>query len=119
MNIDKFGHHVHKRLRLTEYIDTLNDYLVKSDTGYYDLKSSKLKGLSFPNEDDEAVNKAYMDKTVEEIRKEIQKVNNNVKNYLNSLEKVTLNRISTLYYTKTEIDNLIEAKLKAKLTKNE
>lgn len=55
MKIDKFGHHVHKRLRLVEYINTLNDTLVKTDKGHYDLKLSKLKGLTSPNEADEAV----------------------------------------------------------------
>lgn len=110
MNIDKFGHHVHKRLRLAEYIDTFSDTLVKSDTGHYDLKSSKLKGLTAPEEDDEAVNKAYLDKTIQEIRDEIKKVSLDVKKYLNSLEKATSNRFSNLYYTKTEIDFLINQK---------
>lgn len=112
MNIDKFGHHVHKRLRLAEYIDTFSDTLVKSDTGHFDLKSSKLKGLTAPEEDDEAVNKAYLDKTVQEIRDEIKKVSLDVKKYLNNLEKVTSNRLGNLYYTKTEIDQLIKPKNK-------
>lgn len=48
---------------------------------HYDLKLSKIKGLTSPNEDDAAVNKAYMDKTVQELRNEITKVHSNVKIY--------------------------------------
>lgn len=111
MNIDKFGHHVHKRLRLSEFIDTLNDTLVKTDAGHYDLKTSKLKGLSSPNEDDEAVNKAYVDNLIQELKKEIIKVNNNTNIYLKNLASATSNRLSQSFYSKEEIDNIIELKL--------
>lgn len=110
MNIDKFGHHIHKRLRLSEYIDTINDTLKKCETGEYDLKSSKLKGLSSPDKDDEAVNKAYLDKTVQDLRNEINKVNSRVKIYIQNLESATSNRLSTMFYSKTEIDRMIQAK---------
>lgn len=109
MNIDKFGNHVHKRLRLSEYIDTLDNTLVKSETGDYDLKSSKLKGVSSPENDDEAVNKAYVDEAVQQLRHEMKKNNSEVKIYLNNLEKLTSERLSTLFYSKSEIDNLIES----------
>lgn len=111
MNIDKFGHHVHKRLRLSDYIDTLNDTLLKTDAGHYDLKTSKLKGISSPTEDDEAVNKAYVDNRFQELKKEIKKVNDNLKIYLKNLENATSNHLSKSFYLKEEIDNLIELKL--------
>lgn len=111
MNIDKFGHHIHKRLRFSEFIDTRNDTLVKTDAGHYDLKSSKLKGLSSPNEADEAVNKAYVDNITQELIKEIKKVNNNVLVYLKKLESATSIHLTKTFYTKQEIDNLIELKL--------
>lgn len=111
MNIDKFGHHVHKRLRLSEFIDNINETLVKADTGHYDLKSSKLKGLPSPNEDDEAVNKAYVDNIAQELRKEIEKVDNNLKLYLKNLERASEVHLTKLYYQKEEIDSLIELKL--------
>lgn len=112
MNIDKFGHHVHRRSRLSEFIlvDTDNT-LVKSETGDYDLKSSKLKGLVSPDEEDEAVNKAYLDKIVEELRNEMKNIHTHVKLYLNNLEKANNTRLSSMFYSKTQIDQLIRAKL--------
>lgn len=115
MNIDKFGHHVHKRLRYSEFMNTLDYTLAKSETGDYDLQSSRLKGLLPPQNDDEAVNKAHLDKEIEDLKKELKKVLNDVRVYLKNLEKVTSNNMSTLYYTKTEIDFLINTKT----TKNE
>lgn len=112
MNIDKFGHHVHKRLRLSEHIDIYNDTLQKSETGEYDLKSSKLKGLSSPDKDDEAVNKAYLDKTVQELRNEISQVNSRVLIYLKNLESARTDRLSSMFYSKIEIDRMIQAKQK-------
>lgn len=112
MNIDKFGHHVHKRLRLGELINTFSDTLVKSETGDFDLKSSRLKGLQSPERDDEAVNKAYIDKYVQELRNEMKQIHSDVKKYLKNLEKVTSNTLSTLYYTKTEINGMIQAQPK-------
>lgn len=112
MNVDKFGHHVHKRLRLTEYIGNYNETLVKSDTGHYDLKSSKLKGLSYPTEDDEAVNKAYLDKTVQELRNEVEKVKLEMKLHLKNLETFTTDHLNKSFYSKSEIDKLIHVKIK-------
>lgn len=43
MNIDKFGHHVHKRLRLAKYIDTLNDTLEKTMHLPYALRFKIIK----------------------------------------------------------------------------
>lgn len=110
MNIDKFGHHVHKRLRYSEFTDTLHDALLKSETGDYDLRSSRLKGLLPPQEDNEAVNKVYLDKEIEDLKREIKKVSIDVKVFLKNLEKGTSNTMSSLYYTKTEIDFLLKQK---------
>lgn len=110
MNIDKFGHHVHKRLRLSEFSEILSDTLVRSDTGEFDLKSSKLKGVQIPEKDDEAVNKEYVDKSVQALKNEMMKIQSNVRNFLHSLEKITTTNLSKMYYTKQEIDNMIAAK---------
>lgn len=110
MNIDKFGHHVHKRLRLSEYINTLDDSLIKNESGDFDLRSSKLKGLSAPDKDDEAVNKAYMDKAIQELRNEIKNVNTRVQLYLRNLETITTNRLISMFYSKAEIDSMIQVK---------
>lgn len=58
MNVDKFGHHVHKRLRLGNLSD---EALVKSEGGDYNLHSSRLKGVKLPVTPDDAVNKQYVD----------------------------------------------------------
>lgn len=110
MNIDKFGHHVHKRLRLSEFTDILTNTLIRTDAGDFDLKSSRLKGLQSPEKDDEAVNKEYVDKCVQELKNEMKTIQSNIKKYLNNLEKLTTNNLSTLYYTKKDIDLMIAAK---------
>lgn len=61
MNVDKFGHHVHKRLRLLDVMQSFNETLTKSENGVYDLKSAKLTGLNFPVAPNDAVNKEYID----------------------------------------------------------
>lgn len=61
MNVDKFGHHVHKRLRLSEVIRSFDEALTRSENGVYDLKSTKLTGLTFPTAPTDAVNKEYID----------------------------------------------------------
>lgn len=113
MNIDKFGHHVHKRLRTSDYIDIVHNTLQKSVTGDYDLKLAKLRGLTSPKKEDEAVNKAYVDNEILNLRNEINKVHINVKTYLLQLENLTnkqLSALSSVFYSKTEIDNLIRVK---------
>lgn len=66
MNVDKFGHHVHKRLRSSEILcDISNKILAKNLNGDFHLKSVKLIGLRFPELPDEAVNKQYVDQRCE------------------------------------------------------
>lgn len=110
MNIDKFGHHVHKRLRLPEFTEILSDTLVRSDAGDFDLKSSRLKGLKIPEKGDEAVNKEYVDTCVQNLQNEMKIIQSNVKKYLNNLERLTTTNLSTLYYTKKEIDLMVAPK---------
>lgn len=61
MNIDKFGHHVHKRLRFSELLDFKENALMKSITGNYDLQSSRLTGVAEPLTSSDVVNKKYVD----------------------------------------------------------
>lgn len=92
MNVDKFGHHVHKRLRLDQILglrDNIFDRtLVKSSTGEYNLNSAKLKGLKLPAAADEAVNKAYVDKlshkfvSKEEINIQLEKIKSELIQYI-------------------------------------
>ncbi|KAG7299655.1 hypothetical protein JYU34_016645 [Plutella xylostella] len=63
MNIDKFGHHVHKRMRVLDPLECIsfNKALFQNESGDYDLKQRRLKGLKLAVDADEAVNKAYVD----------------------------------------------------------
>jgi hypothetical protein len=61
MNIDKFGNHVHKRLRLSEILEFKENTLMRSQTGNYDLQSSRLTGVGEPITSNDVVNKKYVD----------------------------------------------------------
>lgn len=67
MNIDKFGHHIHKRLRLSDLFDYSENSLRKTKNGEYNLYFTKLKGVRAPVEGDEVVNKEYLDHRIDEI----------------------------------------------------
>lgn len=75
MNVDKFGHHIHKRMRFSELLEFNENALLKSESGDFDLKKSRLKGIRSPIETDDAVNKDYVDRlrdqTINELNKAI------------------------------------------------
>lgn len=107
MNVDKFGHHVHKRLRLTEYFEKYNDALHKSEEGYFDLKSTKLRGLPVPTYKDEAVSKQYVDKSLEGFcnRKDFEtRLRSEIKSQLKHFKEELYKALTASYYTKPEID---------------
>lgn len=62
MNIDKFGHHVHKRMRVLDPVEftPLAKALYQNEVGDYDLKQRRLKGLKLAVDGDEAVSKEYL-----------------------------------------------------------
>lgn len=109
MNIDKFGHHVHKRLRVSSYFDTLNDALVRTEKGF-DLKLTSLHGLPSPKSDDEAANKLYVDRTLGELYSQ-KDFEENVKKHINSCLKLFKQQLyeslTASYYSKPEIDNIV------------
>lgn len=82
MNVDKFGHHVHKRLRVPELIDS--DKVLKLENGEFNLRLAKLKGVKSPSATDEAVNKEYVDKLITgfctrlELANELKKVRSEI-----------------------------------------
>lgn len=59
MNVDKFGHHVHKRLRKS--ITSDSEKILKTENGEFDLHSTRLKGVKLPLASDDVVNKEYVD----------------------------------------------------------
>lgn len=102
MNIDKFGHHVHKRFRFAQNYD---ETLHKSENGDFDLRSSRLKGLKSPLFNDEAVNKEYVD----HINKVIQ---TNLANVLLRLQQINshLEEIDKKFCTKADVIKIIKEK---------
>lgn len=113
MNVDKFGHHVHKRLRVSEYLDIHNTALIKSETGYYDLKKNRLRGLPVPVSDDEAVNKEFVDHTLKKYytKNELDiKLKAAVDSYIKQFKERLFEAFSKSYYTRSEIDYLLSRK---------
>lgn len=98
MNIDKFGHHVHKRMRLSELFEFNENALIKSESGEFDLKSSRLGGIRSPIEPDDAVNKSYVDQINANTLKEVNKL-------IGSLRSQILR----------DAQNTVQATLKAKI----
>ena len=97
MNVDKFGHHVHKRLRYVPYVQ--QKVLVESDIGEFDLNLKRLKGVRTPVSADEVVNKEYVDeclsqfynkKEIDIILKKLQiEISKSVNNYLDKVKQIS------------------------------
>jgi hypothetical protein len=105
MNIDKFGHHVHKRLRVSQFSEFNDKALLRTENGDFDLQTSRLKGVAFPELPNDAVNKQYVDHLIQ---------NNYEKKKLDSLFEIINSQILHLsrqlqlnFYTKKEIDNIL------------
>jgi hypothetical protein len=113
MNIDKFGHHVHKRLRLMTVSDKA---LLRSENGDYDLQFSRLKGVTKPLTADDAVNKQYVDQSFTNFydkkdlgqifyaKKDLDQILNTIKVQIQNLNaQLRLN-----FYTKQEVENIVK-----------
>lgn len=120
MNVDKFGHYIHKRLRLSELLELNDNALTKSENGNFDLKTSRLKGLSFPLEADEAVSKGYVDQSREKLVVELNGVLANrrpkilaeAQNKTEITIKAEISKVLTHlennFYSKADIDKLFQ-----------
>lgn len=120
MNIDKFGHHVHKRMRLSELFDFNEKALIKSDNGDFDVKTLRLRGIRSPKEADDAANKDYVDhlnaNTIKELNKLIGSlraqitidVRNTVQATLKGKIPEVLSHLQDNFYTKADIDKLLQ-----------
>lgn len=118
MNIDKFGHYIHKRMRLSELFECNDNALTKSENGEFDLKATTLRGIRTPVESDDAVNKDYVDQLMTKITKDLYKtmllmgtqIMDDVKNTLKThISEVTI-QFEDKFYTKTAVDNLLAHK---------
>ncbi|KAH9640089.1 hypothetical protein HF086_016020 [Spodoptera exigua] len=68
--LDKFGHHIHKRMRFSELLEFNGNALLKSESGDFDLKKCRLRGIRSPVDPDDAVNKDYVDRLCDQTIKE-------------------------------------------------
>lgn len=88
MTIDKFGSHVQRQLKKVDTDKTLT----KSDTGAFDVKLTRLKGLRRPESSDEAVNKQYVDELFQnyyskpEIQLEFQNIRKQLQVIISKIE---------------------------------
>lgn len=112
MNVDKFGHYIHKRMRLSELFDCYDNVLTKSDSGEFDLKASRLRGIRSPIEADDAANKDYVDHSQDNMKKEINKLIGQLQHYvqLDIKAKISdvLSHLEDKFYTKSEIDKFLK-----------
>lgn len=111
MNIDKFGHHVHKRLRLPKLFDS--DKFLKLENGEFDLHLVRLKGVKSPSAVDDAVNKQYVDNLLNDYH-----TNLDLTAELHKLKTDIINLMRIKFYIKEEVDLAI-ANSKLKVAKNE
>lgn len=92
MNVDKFGHHVHKRSRISDLLDLSS--IVRFENNIVDLHSANLTGLSPPSNSTDAVNKQYADNTFcckTELKNEINTFRNEIMNEI----QINIARINT------------------------
>lgn len=105
MNVDKFGHHVHKRLQISKLFDFTDNCLSKKENGVYDLQKSRLTGVKLPVSPNDVASKEYVDnKTAHCISKEemstiMESIKTDIQTYFAQLEKK--------FCTKEYVDKLI------------
>lgn len=117
MNIDKFGHHIHKRLRTGEVQELKYKALLRTEAGHFDLKSLRLKGVVKPLSSDDAVNKQYVDEYIENMyeKKYIDSLFNTINNQIHQL----VTQLKLNFYTKKEIDDILKKINNDKTTNSE
>lgn len=81
--MDKFGHHINKRLNLQDFFENFDKILKRTETGAYDLQSARLTGVTTPLQSSDAGNKDYVDSQ----KKEIDIILNALKTELDKLNK--------------------------------
>lgn len=120
MNIDKFGHHIHKRMRFSELLEFNENALLKSESGDFDLKKSRLRGIRSPVDTDDAINKDYVDRLYDQIIKEqnrmigllraqiIKDVQISVQTTLKTKIPEVLVQLEDKFYNKAEVQKLLK-----------
>lgn len=84
-NIDKFGHTVHKRLRIGDFFSSEKTFS-KTLEGHISAQSKRLTDLQNPIQPSDAVTKNYLEEQLKIIKKEIQSIKTNIKKLLSDKE---------------------------------
>jgi hypothetical protein len=105
MNIDKFGHHVHKRLRVSEFSELNDKALLRTENGDFDLQTSRLKGVACPELPNDAVNKQYVDQLFHNIYE--KKKLDSLFEIINSQILLLSRQLKLNFYTKKETDDIL------------
>lgn len=117
MNIDKFGHHVHKRLRANEISDLKYNALLRTNGGGCFEGSLQLKGVVEPSSPDDVVNKQYVDQNIQNMydKTYIDSLFNTINNQIHQLSS----QLKINFYTKKEIDDIFKNIKNGKATNSE
>lgn len=78
MNVDKFGHHINKKIKFNNIY--INGCIKLDQRGNFDVENKKISNLQQPSENNDATTKLYVDtlmnhysnKIMETLRKEFQ-----------------------------------------------
>lgn len=106
--MDKFGHHIHKRLRLPDFLENFDKVLMRTETGEFDLQNTRLTGITIPLKNTDAVNKEYVDSQSQLFvkKQEVDIIFNDLKADV----KKGIENLKADYYTKAELDQIIKSK---------
>lgn len=95
-NIDKFGRHISNFNREAQV--TGSNLFPLTDDGQYDVEDKRLCNVQLPVDNTDGANKAYVDKTLEEIHTVIQKASSSKLNVTTT--------VRDLHHLKMRIDKL-------------
>lgn len=88
MNVDKFGHHVHKNKRIKNNLMVVECALKHLSDNNLDAQNKIIRNVKLPVYVTDSANKEYVDKSIEDIYKKIDNKNTTDKELLyKSLEK--------------------------------
>lgn len=106
MNIDKFGHHVHKRLRISN--PNKMDNVLKLIDEEYNLNKIRLTGLRMPTSSEDAVSKEYMDNSIKDYYTRAQ-IDLKLDKIKTEMFQFMVNYLKEKYYMKYDVNSLINS----------
>lgn len=105
--MDKFGHHINKRLRLSEFFEIFDKALMQTENDELVSQSTRLTGVTSPSRENDAVNKEYVDKqSVPFVKKD--EVHSILKAIKLDIEKYNPH-LKEDYFKKVELEKIIKS----------